>query len=235
MSSLLAPLLAVALTASGSMATARSQGEPEVHDPSLASKTSEELLACASVAPGRETPPAQVPYCGSDPWAIARELSSRGVAAQLMRAFESGSPDARTVIVYALYSSQLPDVLPFMESIAFGERTGPEESDRVAWAKAFLLKYCDQRVLREYSGKPFELRGPPGGSYEFSFLVPFFAKCRYAQSIPYLLWLLDAASLNVVGASEEALRAFYPNDKKFESLSEMKTYYARRYKANPKP
>jgi hypothetical protein len=153
-----------------------------------------------------------------------------------MRAFESATPETRRVIVYALYYSHVPEALPFMDSVAFGKRAKDVDGwDVNDWTKAFLVKHCDRRVLREYSRQPFEIGGP-GGSYEYSLLIPYFAKCRHDAAIPHLIWLFThAASLNITLAALDALRVFYPSDVQFDSLAHAKRFYAGRYKAEPKP
>jgi hypothetical protein len=210
-----------------------SANEQEALDRALAAKTVDELLACgeavAAARMGRGPP-----SCGWESWPVARELATRNVDEQLIHAFGTSSPEKRTVIVYALYLGGRPVAAPFMNALAFGSRAAAHEEDLVQWAKAFLFKRCDRRVLREYSRRPYGNHSP-WSDFEYSFEVEYFASCRYDPAIPYLLAMLEAFSGNLAGAAETSLRTFYPNDESLQTLDEVKKYYRARYKANPKP
>ena len=202
----------------------------------LKEKTAEELFACVDEGPGGDSDLS----CGVRLEDVAEELGSRDLDHQLLAKFQSASASGKELIVYALYYRALDHgdgasvlgVARIMESAAFGDDSRHLDEDVVELAKAYLAKKCDRRVLREWSSKPYTVRSPSGnGSWGYSGLVVYFGVCHYEPSIPYLLWLLDAASLNVAGASLEALRSFYPNDKEFRSPTEARAYYSARQRA----
>ncbi len=142
----------------------------------------------------------------------------------------------KELIVRTLYTERdgenVAGVARVMESVAFGRDSRRLDEEVVDRAKAYLAKKCDRRVLREWSSRPYQIRSPTGnGSWGYSYLVPYFGVCHYQPAVPYLLWMLDAASLNVVLSSLDALKTFYPNDQEFSSLSAARTYYTARYRA----
>jgi hypothetical protein len=224
---------ALVIVAVAALQPVRALADTEDPQEALKQKTTEELFACVE-GPGSDLDLS----CGVRLEDVAEELGSRNIDHPLLAKFESASAGAKGLIVYALYYRALDHgdganvlgVARVMESAAFGADSRHLDEDVVELAKAYLARKCDRRVLREWSSKPYVVRSPSGyGSWGYSGLVVYFGVCHYEPSVPYLLWLLDAASLNLASASLDALQSIYPNDKTFSSPAEARTYYSARH------
>ena len=159
-------------------------------------------------------------------WPIADEIARRGDPhALLTRYWKERNPLIRYGIVQVAYHFHSAEVTSFMERVLAGHRL---DAEGLFWAADYLADQCNPKGLHWLSTR----KGRKLGCIQFAGTVKVFGKCKYRQSIPYLVdYSLQDACLNVVGDAEESLEKLYPDHpKQFESLEAEQQYYCRRAK-----
>ena len=133
---------------------------------------------------------------------------------------------ARDKLIDIAFHRSEPEVARVFESVL---GRGVEEGDCLI--AHYLAKRGNRRaleVLNEHYGE-YRL-----SSYGWSYVIPVFGTQRFYPATENLLESLDAASLNVVIAAEEALRRLYPGaPEAFQTLEEVKAYWRKRIKELP--
>jgi hypothetical protein len=169
--------------------------------------------------------------CGeSGPWIISDVLSRRGRTTAVIRQYGSSKdPAIRHGIELLAYDSSSRVAADFMQD-AFARRLN--DGDDLYWPAMYVAKRCDAAALRHLDPGPHSRSIADNfsvSSTQFASTAELFGKCHYRPAIPYLVAIgLHAASLNLVGASEDSLRRFYPGAPEFHSLSAEQHYFCER-------
>jgi hypothetical protein len=190
----------------------------------ISAMSSEKLVACFT----------DWKICGvgesvSTGWLISDELAHRGSPHQLLlRYWKEPNREIQDGIVHVAYHFKNLEVTTFMHKVLAEASSDESDDEELYWPANYLAKDCDPDGLKWLISKPQRSQG----CMQFATTVPLFGKCHYHQAIPYLVSIsLHDACLNIVGAAEIDLRAFYPHSpKEFSSIDEMQKYYCGRAK-----
>jgi hypothetical protein len=155
--------------------------------------------------------------------AIVRKVSLPALLKQIETTDDSYGRDK--LIDIAFHRSE-PEVARVFESML---GLGVEEGDCLI--AHYLAKRGNRRALEVLNKHYGEYRL---SSYGWSYVIPVFGIQRFYPATENLLASLDAASLNVVIAAEEALKRLYPGaPETFQTLEEVKAYWRKRIKEVP--
>lgn len=169
------------------------------------------LLACAG-DPAR---------CDASDWDLARELARREDAAALLARHARTSGPARRVVFFALY---LAEPTPTVDALM--RRLSRSADEEVAYyALNHRAKRCDPDALQVLSAPPYWIRA---ACEQWATTVALFGACRFEPGVPFLVWSLRHACLNVVDAAMESLRVLHPEAPAFSSPAEAERWLRRR-------
>jgi hypothetical protein len=169
---------------------------------------------------------------------IEGELGDRKNPDLLIAAYEkSDDDDHRYHLVRALYQIDDPQVLAFMQSIAFEHLgRGPHNEDTY-FPLDYLADHCDQRALARLNRHANFKREYPMNCLFWAGTLRSFGRCNYRPSAAHLVRSLDAVCLNITGEAEQGLRKFFPGacQQRFHSIEEEQRCYKKLLKNHPKP
>jgi hypothetical protein len=173
-----------------------------------------------NVKPGK--PSASWPALSSS----AQDNQVNNLLARLERSQDEGERVEIIAGSDSLWESHDPRVYNALLKRLSAEQT--KEAMCVAW---YLAKRGNAKALAILNQNNYKY---PVSSYEWSYVIAVFGKQKYAPAVPALIDDMSAASLNVVGAAEESLRAFYPDspsDKDFGTIEKAQSYFRKRYES----
>lgn len=100
-------------------------------------------------------------------------------------------------------------------------------SEESYFANMYLAKNNDTIALARLDSSFWEW---PVSSGQMSYTVELFGHLHYSRAIPTLIDALEAASMNLSGEALTALKFFYPDSPGFDSPTEAKVYFLKRWK-----
>ena len=200
----LAPVVAAVLVLV-SACTAQKAATYEEIKALLQPLTDGQLIDCLKEKP--TNCPLAVSY--RDMTVIDDELADRKHPDLLIAACRKGDPHQRHHLLLSLRQIDDPEVVTFMQSMAFADLLD-QETDEAFIALDYLAQRCDPRVLARLNRR---VPLGPRAAIECASWAPIvraFGRCSYRAAAPNLVRALRAPCQNINNAAEESLQSLFP-------------------------
>jgi hypothetical protein len=174
-----------------------------------------------------------VSNCRISEFDAAEVLAKRGRTQFLIAAYEKGDVSQRGILAIALSKIKKPEVLAFVQKIAFENLTNAPDGEPRWYLLEYLAERCDQEALARLNREQNWKDSYPIGCMWWTGTVRQFGKCQYRAAIPHLIQYTNTvACLNISDAAVKSLSDLFPGKcKHSKTYNECHDCYQRLYEA----